>query len=342
MAARFGFAFSLALLAATPVIADTVIVDENFNSYATDGDFLNAWGATIGNGTAAAPTLDAGIITTNATTFPGIQGTAIDHIGGAVNQYGGIINQPLGDDPAFTINASATQSIFLSADIYESGQGNERMAVGLRHVGVSGTTVSTTNLLDMGFYNTNSADPTVEGSANPAQNATAGSPGFYNGRGYGARVTNFGAVSSPLLHQPDWQYFRTGAEVSGANLGFAQELESTTDANEYVSIGDVGAGWHHYTATVTPTQVTITIDLYRDGLRNTSRTPDPETQIRPGTPGFDAVMVFPIAPNAVGFNSLRIGGPSGVTSAGPGAMAFDNVLLKLVNVAVPTLSLIHI
>lgn len=347
MTARLGYAFTLALLAATPALADTVIVDDNFDSYADTNAFLAKWVATIGNGSAAADPADlqAGILTDDPLStfdFPGLQGKAIDHIGVAVgsgrtmvNQYGGVINQANAQNPTFSIAPSATQSVFLSADIFESGGGNERMTVGLRHVGVSGTTVTTTNLLDMGFYNSNSADPTVVGSANPAQNAVAGSPGFYNGRGYGARVINFGPVAAPLLHQPDWQYFRTGAEVSGDNLGFAQELERTTDADEYVTIGDVGAGWHRYTATITPTELTLTIDLFRDGLRNTSRTADPESGVRPGTPGFDAVMVFPITTNALGFNSLRIGGPSGLSSAGPGAMAFDNILLKLVDVAAP-------
>lgn len=346
-ATRYGFAFSLALLAAAPAIADTVIVNENFDSYADTNAFLAQWGATVGNGSAAADPaeLQAGILTDDPLStfdFPGLQGKAVDHIGAAVgsgrtqvNQYGGVINQGNGQNPLFTINPSATQSVFLSADIFESGGGNERMTVGLRHVGVAGTTVTTTNLLDIGFYNSNSADPTVVGSANPAQNAVAGSPGFYNGRGYGARVINFGAVSAPLLHQPDWQYFRTGAEVSGDNLGFAQELDRATDTDEFVSIGDVGAGWHQYTATITPTEVTITIDLFRDGLRNTSRTVDPESGVRPGTPGYDAVMVYPIATNALGFNSLRIGGPSGLSSAGAGSMAFDNIVLKMIDVAAP-------
>ena len=43
-----------------------------------------------------------------------------------------------------------------------------------------------------------------------------------------------------------------------------------------------------------------------------------------------------IATLPVGFNSLRIGGPSGASSPGPGAVGFDNILLETVAVAVPT------
>lgn len=320
MAARFGFALSLALAAATPAIADTVIVDDNFDSYANDAAFLNVWGATIGNGSAVAAALDGGIVTTNATTFPGIQGTAIDHIGGSVNQYGGIINQFNGVEPEFTINPSETQSIFLSGDIYESGQGNERIAFGLRHVNVvadgsdEGTDpdVLTSNLLDLGFWN-----------ANPTSSTVPGAPTVSTGYAY--RLINFGAASDPLTGQPNWQFF---------NL--PTELDRETDADTLVNIGDVGAGWHRYTATITPTAVTLTIDLFRDGLRNTSKTPDPESGIRPGTPGVDALIELPIATLSAGFNSLRLGGASGVTSPGPGAMAFDNIVLKLIDVAAPT------
>jgi hypothetical protein len=96
-----------------------------------------------------------------------------------------------------------------------------------------------------------------------------------------------------------------------------------------VNIADVGAGWHTYTATVTPTTVTFTIDLFRDGLRNTSVTPDEVSGIRPGAPGLDAEVTWEVSAGAVGFNSLRLGGPSGLSSAGSGAMGFDNLLLQL-------------
>jgi hypothetical protein len=335
---------SAALVA--PIWADTVVVNETFDSYANDDAFRAAWVPTVGNGSLAANAGDvtSGIVTTDTTLFPGLQGKGIDHIGatastpGMVNQWGGVINQGNGQNPVFSIAPSATQSVFLSYDIYDSGSGNERMTVGLRNISVAGTTVTTNNLLEMGFYNSNSADPTIVGSANPASGAVSGSPGFYDGRGYAARVLLFGSASEPLQHQPDWQYFRTAGESWGGqasgDLGFASELERTTDTGDVVTVADIGAGWHHYEATITPDTITITIDLFRDGLRNTSRTPD-EFGVRPGEPGVDAKMVYPVATNPVGFNSLRLGGPSGLSSAGPGAQAFDNIILKLIDSVVP-------
>jgi hypothetical protein len=337
---------SAALVA--PVWADTVFVNETFDDYADDTAFTNQWVPTIGNGTAPANAGDftSAILTTDTTTFPGLVGKAADHIGasasspGMVNQYGGVINQGAGQNPVLNggnnIVPTATQSVFLSYDIYDGASGNERMTVGLRHIDFSGATAVTNNLVELGFYNSNSADPTDPGAWTvTAGNATSETPGFYSGRGYGARLALYGPIAQPLNHGPDWQYFRTSSETWGGqqvgDLGFASELDRDTDTDEVVTIADVGAGWHTFTATITPDTVTFTIDLFRDGLRNTSRTPD-ENGNRPGEPGVDAKMVLPITTLPMGFNSLRIGGPSGLSSAGPGAQAFDNIILKLIDV----------
>src|SRR5690606_19134577 len=76
--------------------------------------------------------------------------------------------------------------------------------------------------------------------------------------------------------------------------------------------------------------ITLTLDLYRDGLNNAT-----------DTPGVDSTVVIQVAmaedpanPGTVaGFDSLRIGGPSGVASqnsAGdPKPAAFDNIYLAL-------------
>lgn len=337
---------SAALVA--PVWADTVIVNETFDNYADDAAFTAAWVPTIGNGSAPANAGDAtsAILTTDTTTFPGLLGKAADHIGatasspGMVNQWGGVINQGNGQNPVFNIAPSATQSVYLSYDIYDSASGNERMTVGLRHIDVSGTTVTTNNLLELGFYNSNSADPTDPGQwTGTAGNATPATPGFYSGRGYATRLALYGPISEPLHHGPDWQYFRTTGETWGGltlgDLGFASELDRDTDTDEVVTIADVGAGWHRYEVTITPETVTFAIDLFRDGKRNTSTTPD-EFGDRPGIEGeFDAKMILPIETSSMGFNSLRMGGPSGLSSAGPGAQAFDNIILKLIDVATP-------
>ena len=324
MAARFGLAATMTLLLASFAGAQTqVIVQDNFDQYANTAAFLQQWVPTIGNGSALLPESDpsylAGVLTSdpfsNPANFPGVQGQAVDHVGSLptpstmVNQRGGAINQGAAMNPAFTINPSETQDVFLSADIFVGTSGNERMSVGLRHVAVAGTTVTTTNLLEMGQWNAATTDPTLPATpAPPALPAT----------NYAARINLFGAPAAPLVRQPDWQYFVLPVE-----------LDRETDTDEVTSLADVGAGWHTYTATISLDKVTLTIDLFRDGLRNTSNVPDEITGIRPGTAGVDGTFEYEIPALASGFNSLRIGGPSGLSSAGTGPMGFDNILLQL-------------
>ncbi len=335
--------------------AETIVVSDNFDGYADTNAFLAKWPAVIGNGSAVAGAADAlgGILTSDPLStidVPDLQGQGVDHVGatasspGMVNQWGGVINQPLGNNPAFSIAPSATQNVVLQYDMYDGASGNERMSVGLRYTSV-GATVASENILELGLYNSNSADPTNPGDwsaapvNNAAQNAQPTTPGFYAGRGYGARATIFQSFAAPFAHPADWQYFRTTGETWGGqalgDVGFALELNRATDVDPIVTIGDIGAGWHRYTATISPTSVTITLDLFRDGLHNISTTPDEITGIRPGTTGVDAQMTFPITLTANGFNNLRMGGPSGLLSAGSGATVFDNVVLKLVDVVAP-------
>lgn len=326
MAARFGLALSMALLLGSSASAQTVIVQDNFDQYADTAAFLQQWKPTTGLGTAALDSSDgnylAGILTSDPLStpanFPGVQGQAVDHIGatastpGQVNQWGGVIDQTSAQDPDFAIVPSATESVFLKADIFVGASGNERMSVGLRNTtaiadGSDADTfpdANTANIFEMGVYN---AAPTVLGIAGTAQVST----------GYAFRIINFGPASAPLPGQPNWQYFELPIE-----------LDRVADADTIVNIGDVGAGWHTYTATFTETEITVSIDLFRDGLRNTSITPDEITGIRPGTAGVDASLTLPVATQAVGFNNLRIGGPSGLSSAGTGPMGFDNILLQ--------------
>jgi hypothetical protein len=67
------------------------------------------------------------------------------------------------------------------------------------------------------------------------------------------------------------------------------------------------AGWHHYEATFTATDVTITLDLNNDGI-------------------VDSTLNYSGSPSANPFVDLRFGGPSGITSAGP--MWVDNIMLS--------------
>ena len=66
-------------------------------------------------------------------------------------------------------------------------------------------------------------------------------------------------------------------------------------------------GWHTFNATVTPDAIAFTLDLNGDGFIN-------------------ATALVPIAPVDLGFDVIRLGGPSDLSSAG-GGVSFDNVSL---------------
>lgn len=69
-------------------------------------------------------------------------------------------------------------------------------------------------------------------------------------------------------------------------------------------------GWHRFTAEVTATNIDYSLDLNSDGNIN-------------------ATASVPIAPNDLGFDIVRLGGPSDLSSPGGGA-SFDNISLQMV------------
>jgi len=69
------------------------------------------------------------------------------------------------------------------------------------------------------------------------------------------------------------------------------------------------AGWHHYEATFTAIDLTITLDIDLDG-------------------NVDSTLIYTGSPSANPFVDLRFGGPSGLASAG--AACFDNIVLSQV------------
>ncbi len=69
-------------------------------------------------------------------------------------------------------------------------------------------------------------------------------------------------------------------------------------------------GWHRFQATITDSEVALSLDLNSDGNIN-------------GT------AVVPISPIDLGFDILRLGGPSDLSSAG-GGVKFDNVSLEFI------------
>jgi hypothetical protein len=315
---RIASVLFLVAIVSSPAIGDTTFVDEKFDQYNSDAALIAVWAPRIGSGHEPAPTTDAAILTSDDALFPGIQGKAVDHIGGAVNQWEPASGGPL---PGSEVVPTETQSVFLSVDFFDGASGNERMTIGLRN------RTSTANIIEMGLYNSNSCDPFVEGcgATTSPQNSTMTTPGFYPGTGYATRTQLFSGFTPPLVTQADWQYFQLPIEL---------DRPEPDDMDTIVGIADIGPGWHRYTATITPELVTYTIDLFRDGVTNKTRDEN-GVVVGVGDPGVDATMEFPMSLNSVGFDSLRIGGPSGLSSAGTGATGFDNILLQLIDVVTP-------
>lgn len=303
----------LCMVATQPARAETILVDDGFEGYPDTAAFLNVWVPSTGSGGGPANPEDheAGILSSDASRYPGIQGNAVDHVGamtsnpGMVNQFGGF------GMPPFEIVPSADQPIVLKADLFvDISSTNARMTVGLR----SRDPVAA-NILELGVFNGATCDPTVEGCT--PGTATPLTPGYQPSLGYAYRLVLFAGFDGELLVMPNWQYFV-----------LPQELDRDFDLDESVTVGDVGSGWHTYSAVIRPESITLSIDLFRDGLRNTSVTPDPTTGLRPGTPGVDAEVTWQVATDLThGFDSLRIGGPSGLSGIGSSPLAFDNVSL---------------
>lgn len=266
----------LTLLLAAPAMGQ-VLVNEDFESYASSGDLFAVWGPDDGVGRLVDETFTEFITVDDidpqavgARAFPE-GGQGVEHRGGSVLTYQ-LLSEP--------ISPSETQSVVLQGDIFDVGAlGNKRMSIGLR-------SSSPNNLVELGHWN-----------ASPVE--------FAN------RTILF--QTPPTAEQPNWQFY----ELPVA-------LDRLDDADEITTLADIGEAWHTHRATITPTSVTYEIDLFRDGLNAAT-----------GEAGWDSTVTFEVTPFANGFDSLRIGGPSGVTSAGNGfygGVIFDNIMLSLVDV----------
>ncbi len=269
-------------------LADTTLVDDDFESYANDSALYAVWEPRAGNGGGPPAFPDDGILTTDDTLFPGLEGQGVDHIGGSVMQWTGLT-------PDAPINPSAGQSIRMVADIYDDASGNKRMTAGLR------SRDATENLIELGHYNTNGVDPVDGVTAIPNS-------------GYQYRLILF-FTGDGIVQNPNWVPFVLDTA-----------LDRPDDADEITTNADIGAGWHRYFATVTPDTVTVELDLFRDGLDN-GATATAGSDVA----GLDASVTYNLTTTPAGFDSFRIGAPSGLTSAG-GGVAFDNVLLELIDV----------
>lgn len=318
-----GFLVTLVVLCfSVSVQADVTIVDDNFDGYADDAAFETVWRPDEGNGNT--PTsLPVGILVPrtvapfppppfdgsgDATVTPAVepvvgQAVAFPPVSDVSNGKGYINEWDNDSDPSnvpFAISPSATQDIRLSADMFDFVNGNRRFSVGLRD------DVSPSNLLELGFWNASTFDPVDPNNAPPNdpvfdQPTTA----------YGYRLQLWGPVGGELVRQPNWQYFPLSAEFDDPNVDHNGDGRFG-DGNGLVTPIDVGPGWHRYSATISDTDITLELDLFRDGTVDSTVTWEIETT---GSP----------------FTSLRMGGPSG-ESMNEFTMA-DNVKLELIDLA---------
>ncbi len=313
-------ALSLAILLALtlPTLADTTLVDEDFESYNNNTELLAAWPSqsggdnglelvdvnTVDGGADGADFLEiqrtnpAGIADWQASygpatqKYPGIDGQAAQFCGsivpGVCDPTGaGTVNLWNGN-PLIDVYPTDTQNVELSFDLGDDAlSANKRLTIGMRSL------APVENIIEMGLYN----DP--------------------SGFAYRAQLFFTGGESNP-----DWVEFGDATKVDNP-------LDPALDSQE-----EVGAGFHTYKAVIGIDQIVFSLDLYADGVKNDPANPVPGV----GTPGVDASDTVLIETTFIGFEDLRIGIPSSLPSSGtssqPGAAfaAFDNISLKLVDI----------
>lgn len=324
------------------VAAQTVLVDESFDNYADQSAFEAVWQPRTGDGLDPAtaggfliPTAETTALPAPINDPPGIQGKAVaGNFGGAINEW---------RDMPLSIETSATQSIVLKGDIFV-GEDNEvsRQTIGLRNNTIDSDPnnfgfQNPLNLFEMGTWNAATCDPTAAG-CNTGSDIIQDplDPNYIESTQFGFRLAIFkfgsygtlthnGVEVGELLTAPNYQYFPLdeSLDVTGGP-------DSTPDG--LVGVADVGEGWHTFTATFTDTDLTLELDLFRNGINEVTGLSGVDSTVNievemaedPANPGV-------IAP----FTSLRIGGPSAVTSqtsgGDPRPAAFDNILLQLVD-----------
>jgi hypothetical protein len=290
---RLAFASLLSAALVAPTFADTDIVIDSFESYADTAAMQAKWVSTIGS-TSSTFLFDQ---TTSGQPYPlpptpgGLQGKAA-LFDGTIGVGSGSVNKWA---TPFSITPSATQNVVLSVDLgfdHQNGDptmvSNKKLTVGLRNTGAT-----TQNLIELGFYNGIAAAPFRQFSHRTALFAS-GNP-------------------NPNPEAPGWEYY-------GLDTSYDQLTEMDHSGNPLTN----GLGFHRFTATVSLTDVTYTVDLFADGINNVT-----------GLPGVDATDVRAAVATANGFNDLRFGIPSGSGSSANPLLAVDNVSLRLVTITAP-------
>lgn len=336
-----------------------VFVDEDFDSYANQAAFEAQWNPDFGTGRFDITGLGtAGILVpytnpdpNDPDVFPpnndpnGLMGQGVG-VTSLINEFNNTADPGNPNNPAFSLVPSPTKSIKLGSDIYDDASGNKRLTVALRNDTVEREpTLFGTNFLEMGFWNSNVFDPTDPANAPPNDpNLDVPSADFaYRIQLF--QVPDPNATPNSPVRNPDWQYFELDPSldiVGGIDPNSPDPNNPLPGPNGIVDSGDIGAGWHRWEAVVSETSVTLTLDLFRDGVTNLTRDPNTGDILEGvGASGVDAEVTWDISmldfdPNDGfdydPFTSLRFGTPSGITP-GETSVAVDNIKLELIDVA---------
>ncbi|MEM7578227.1 MAG: PEP-CTERM sorting domain-containing protein, partial [Planctomycetota bacterium] len=169
-------------------------------------------------------------------------------------------------------------------------------------------------------------------SRSAAADSVAASRALDPTNGYAHRAILFPPETSA---NPSWNGFPLDPALLDLPEPPAEEGGEPGAPDGVVEIAEIGPGWHTYTAIIAQDSVTFEIDLFRDGFVN-ARDSEGAIIVGSGTEGVDASITYDstqVDPSTSVFTSLRIGGPSNVSSAG-GGLLYDNILLELIDAVV--------
>ena len=365
------FKCAIAALISAPlaVNAQTVFVDEDFESYASQGAFENAWEATAGDGLGTTGTAGSLVLSGAGVT---------DQVGNAATGGQGNINEwtggwrpnpsdPFGSDTTlnslsnpegFLLVPTPTENIVLRGDIFIDATNGptHRQTLGIRNDLFDrdpdpANIAQGINFVELGTWNGDvcvptepacetgdpgdpGADPPVD-PIDPDENARLENDFafrlvLFDSTTLGDYYEN-GVNLGAMQASPNWQYFQFDSTLDSSSNVLPNGNAGNDDG--VVDLGDIGDGWHTFEATIADTYVQLSVDLFRDGINNATGAPGPDATAMAElemSGNFDApAPVFEF--DRAPLNSLRFGSPSGVSSD-PGVASFDNIYLALEDV----------
>lgn len=335
-----------------------VIVDDDF-TYADQAAFEAAWNPDFGDGRFDLTGFgNTGLLVPFTNPDPNAPDIIPPNndpnglIGGGVamrtniNEFNNTSNPGDPDDPAFSIVPSASTSVKFGGDLFDDVSSNKKLTLALRNDTIEReATLFGTNFVELGFFNSDAFDATDPGNA-PPNSPVLDVPATdfsYRIQLFAAPDPNAGGQVP--VRNPDWQYFpldQTLDILGGTDPNSPDPNNPDPGPDGLVSSVDIGQGWHRWEATISETSVTLSLDLFRDGVINLTRDPNSNDLLEGvGASGFDSEVTWDIAmvdtdPNDGfdfdPFTSLRFGVPSG-TGGGVTHGTIDNVKLELIDVA---------